>query len=55
LLEAFKKRFKISSKVRHGEAASIPQSAKEEIKGLQTVAGEYQEEDIYNIDESALF
>ena len=25
------------------------------MKGLQTVAGEYQEEDVYNMDESALF
>jgi hypothetical protein len=25
------------------------------MKGLQTVAGEYQEEDIYDMDESALF
>jgi hypothetical protein len=54
-LEGFKKRFKISSRVRHGEAASTAQSAAEEMKALQTVAGEYQEEDIYNIDKSSLF
>jgi hypothetical protein len=54
-LEGFKKRFNISLRVRHGEAASIPQSAEEEMKALQTVAGEYEEEDIYNMDESALF
>jgi hypothetical protein len=54
-LEGFKRRFKICFRVQHGEAASIPQSAEEEMKGLQTVAGIYKEEDIYNIDESALF
>jgi hypothetical protein len=43
-LEGFKKRFTISSKLQHGEAASTGQSADEEMKALQTVAGEYQEE-----------
>jgi hypothetical protein len=33
----------------------ITVSAEEEIRALQTVAREYQEEDIYNMDESGLF
>jgi hypothetical protein len=54
-LEGFKRRFKISDRVRHGEASSITASAEEEMKALQTVAGEYEEENIYNMDESGLF
>jgi DDE superfamily endonuclease/Tc5 transposase DNA-binding domain len=54
-LEGFKRHFKISSKIRHGEAASITSLIEEEMKALQTVAGEYQEDDIYNMDESSLF
>ena len=40
-LEGFKKRFKISLKVRHGEALSIPASTEEEMRALQTMVGEY--------------
>jgi hypothetical protein len=47
--------FKISLKVRHGEAGSTPAEAEDEMKGLQTLAGEYEEENIYNMDESGLF
>lgn len=54
-LDGFKKRFKITSRIRHGEASSIPLLAEEEMKALQTVAREFQEEDIYNMDESGLF
>lgn len=54
-LEGFKKRFNIGFRIRQGEALSTPEIAEEEMKGLQTIAGEYQEEDIYNMDETGLF
>lgn len=54
-LERFKKRYHISLRIRHGEAGSIPDSAEDEMRALQTVAGEFQEEDIYNMDETGLF
>ena len=54
-LEGFKKRFHISVRARHGEAGSTTVSVEEEMRSLQTIAGEYQEEDIYNMDETGLF
>ncbi|RDW84504.1 hypothetical protein BP6252_02094 [Coleophoma cylindrospora] len=54
-LEKFKKRHNIKERVRHGEVGSIPDQAEVEMKGLQTVAGEYNEEDIYNMDETGLY
>lgn len=54
-LEGFKKRFQVSSRVRHGEAGSTSASAEQEMRSLQTVAGEYEEDNVYNMDESGLF
>ena len=54
-LDGFKKRFNITLRVRHEEAGSTPAEAEEEMRGLQTLAGEYEEENIYNMDESGLF
>jgi hypothetical protein len=54
-LERFKQRHYIKERVRHGEAALIPISTEGEIKSLQTVAGEYPEDDIYNMDETGLY
>ena len=54
-LESFKKRFKISLHIRHREAGSTPAEAEDKIRSLQTLAGEYEEENIYNMDESGLF
>jgi hypothetical protein len=51
-LERFKQRHGIKARVRHGEAGSIPASTEEEMRALQTIAGEFQEEDIYNMDET---
>lgn len=39
----------------HGEASSLPVTASEEMKVLRTLCGEYQEDDIYNMDETGLF
>jgi hypothetical protein len=54
-LDRFKKRHNIKQHIRHGEAGSVPETAEEEMKGLRTITGEYAEEDIYNMDEAALF
>ena len=54
-LAGFKKRYKIQQQNRHGEASSVPESATEEMKSIQTLCGEYLEEDIYNMDVTGLF
>lgn len=51
----FRQRHKILNQVRHGEAGSVPAIAEEEMRVIQTVAGEYLEEDIYNMDETGLY
>jgi hypothetical protein len=47
--------FSISEHIFHGEAGLVPESAEEQMKSLQTLAGEFQEEYIYNMDETGLF
>ena len=54
-LTRFKARHNIKLHTRHSEAGSISELTEEEMKGLQTIAGEYQEEDIYNMDETGLY
>ena len=54
-LTNFKRRHNIKSRKTHGEASSLPQETHEEIRAIQTLCGEYPEEDIYNIDETGLF
>ena len=51
----FKERFHIKEITRHGEAASFPAYAEVEMAALRTIAGEYKDEDIYNIDETGLY
>jgi hypothetical protein len=51
----FKQRYNIKQHTLHGEAGSVPEEAEEEMKALCTIAGEYNKEDIYNMDESGLF
>ena len=36
-------------------SSSVPESAAEEMKSIQTLCGEFLEEDIYNMDETGLF
>ena len=38
-LAGFKKRYKIQQQNRHGEASSVPESATEEMKSIQTLCG----------------
>jgi hypothetical protein len=54
-MQKFKKRHNIKEHTQHGEGGSVPAIAEEEMKALQTLAGEFQEEDIYNMDETGLF
>ena len=54
-LERFKKRFNIKSRFKHGEAASIPPLQHSEILEIKEELSNYPPEDIYNMDETALF
>jgi len=54
-LQRFNKRHNIQAHTQFGEAGSVVEGAEEEIKALQTLAREFQEEDIYNIDETGLY
>ncbi|KFZ16898.1 hypothetical protein V501_02019 [Pseudogymnoascus sp. VKM F-4519 (FW-2642)] len=54
-LQKFKQRHYIQDYRRHGELGSVPETAEDEMKGLRTIAGEYNDEDIYNMDEAALY
>ena len=51
----FKQCCNLSKQRQHGEASSVPASASEEMKTVRTLCGEYNEEDIYNMDETGLF
>lgn len=54
-LGKFKRRYHITNRVRHGEAFSVPISAEVEMRAVRTLCGDYQEDDIYNMDETGLF
>jgi hypothetical protein len=54
-LHRFKGRHTIRSRVQHGEAASVPVIAEDEMKALRTICGEYEEDAIYNMDETGLY
>lgn len=54
-ISKFKARHQIKSQTRQGEIGSVPIHSEEEMKAIQTIAGEYQEEDIYNMDETGLY
>lgn len=54
-LHRFKQRFNIKQHTHHGEAGSVPKEAEEEMKAIHTIAGQYSEDDIYNMDETGLF
>jgi DDE superfamily endonuclease/Fission yeast centromere protein N-terminal domain/Tc5 transposase DNA-binding domain len=54
-LQKFKKRHNIREYTRHGELGSVPETAEDEMVSLRTLAGEYNEEDIYNMDETGLY
>ena len=54
-LTNFKRRHNIKSRKHHGEAASVPAEAEAQMRAIQTLCGEYPEEDIFNMDETGLF
>jgi hypothetical protein len=54
-LTKFNKRHNIKHRILHGEAGSVPVTAEEEMKAVRTLCGEYNEEDVYNMDETGLF
>ena len=54
-LHRFKQRYNIKQHTYHGEAGSVPEEAEEEMKAIRTIAGNYNEDDIYNMDETGLF
>ena len=54
-LHRFKQRYNIKQRTHHSEAGSVPEEAEEEMKAIRTISGQYNEDDIYNMDESGLF
>jgi Tc5 transposase DNA-binding domain len=54
-LDKFKRRHNIQKVSRHGEAGSVPTKAVEDMRAVQTLCGDYSEEDIYGMDETGLF
>lgn len=54
-LDGFKKRHKLRNRIQHGEAGSVATQAEDEMKAIATIAGDYEEDDIYNMDETGLF
>ena len=54
-LTNYKRRHNIIERTQHGEAGSVPASSHEEMRAIQTLCGEYSEEDIYNMDETGLY
>jgi hypothetical protein len=54
-LQNFKKRHHIREYHQHGDSASVPELAEEEMKALRTLAGSFEEEGIYNMDETGLY
>jgi hypothetical protein len=54
-LEKFKRRHNIKKVTRHGDADSVPAQALDEMRAVQTLCGQYHEEDIYNMDETGLY
>lgn len=54
-LQRFKKRHHIRARILHGEAASVSDISEEGMRSLRTLAGEYAEENIYNMDETGLY
>ena len=53
-LDQFKKRWNIKQYNCHREAASVLQEAEAEMVTIRTLAGIYEEEDVYNMDETGL-
>jgi hypothetical protein len=51
-LDKFKAQWGIKQYNHYSEAASIPKEAEIEMAALRTLAGEYPQEDMYNMDES---
>jgi len=53
--QKFRQRHGIKRRVRHGEAGSIPEEAAIEMEAVVTLCRQYQDDDIYNMDETGLF
>jgi hypothetical protein len=54
-VQRFKQRHALSHRQTHGEASSVPHSASEEMAAVRAICDSYQEEDIYNFDETGLY
>ena len=54
-LYRFQTRHNIQHRVQHDEAGSVPEAALQAMVAIRTLAGEYKEEDIYNMDETGLY
>ncbi|KAM9897347.1 hypothetical protein OXX79_006933 [Metschnikowia pulcherrima] len=54
-LSRFKKRHKTSWRRKYGEAASVPETAHEEMKRVRLIAKDYLLDSLYNLDEGGLY
>ena len=54
-LSRFKQRHSIRYHTSYGESASVPTSIYTEIEAIQAICGQYQPNDVYNMDETGLF
>ena len=54
-LQQFQHRHDIRQQVQHGEAGSVPTGAEELMRTIQDIARSYSSDDIYNMDETALY
>ena len=54
-LDGFKKRYTIKTRTMHGEGASVPEEAEQEMQTIRNQVALYAAEDIYNMDETGLF
>jgi hypothetical protein len=54
-LHRFKQRYNIKQQTYHREAGSVLEEAEKEMKAIRTFAGQYNEDDIYNMDDTGLF
>jgi hypothetical protein len=54
-LTRFKQRHDIHKNIHYRETSSVPDQAIEEMKSIQTLLGEYEENNVYNMDETGLY
>jgi hypothetical protein len=54
-IDGFKARHNLKERILHGEAGSVAVTAESEMVAVRTLCGEYEEDEVYNMDETGLF